>query len=337
MARQGAKGQPPAARHPSLESPPPRASATTLDYFYAATYQRAPGLTGCEAWLSQPEPTVSSNDSHSLGEMSLQSADQLQTVEVGWTVDLGLNGDRAPHLFVFHWVNGAATCYNACGWQQVSSTRYPGMPLTLTAIPQQFVCAYFGEAWWIWYQSEWIGNFPATLWTKPTFATGGIVQWYGEVAAIWSPHSQMGNGLFATQAGAAVMEQQGVLLDGGLPDGGVRAAAAQIGLVTWPAAYDIAQDSPSSFTYGGPGETVPDGGKTKWDASIQPVGGPGDGDAGEIDAGNPDFSQDSGTHSPSPSAGCGAANSSPVAWFTVLVCVSVAAGLLRSRRARAGR
>ena len=53
-------------------------------------------------------------------------------VELGWTVDPGLNGDSKPHLFTFTFDNGTPGCYNgACGsYVQVSETTFPGMLLT---------------------------------------------------------------------------------------------------------------------------------------------------------------------------------------------------------------
>lgn len=50
----------------------------------------------------------------------VQSEDGRHIVEVGWTVDRELNGDAQPHLFVYHWVDGQATCYNGCGFVQYS-------------------------------------------------------------------------------------------------------------------------------------------------------------------------------------------------------------------------
>jgi Neprosin len=63
---------------------------------------------------------------HSLSEISVQGgANDGNIVEVGWTVSTDQNGDADPHIFVFHWIKWSPTCYNACGWQQVSNTYYP--------------------------------------------------------------------------------------------------------------------------------------------------------------------------------------------------------------------
>ena len=76
------------------------------------------------------------------------------------------NNDANPHLFVFHWVNGLPACYNGCGWVQVSTRRYPGMVVTATSTPQQYAIESYQGNWWIWYQSEWIGYFPGSLWNN---------------------------------------------------------------------------------------------------------------------------------------------------------------------------
>src|SRR5262249_26058295 len=105
---------------------------------------------------------------------------------------------------VFHWVNGGATCYNGCGYVQVSSTMAPGDPVTVGATGT-YKIAFRSGKWWINYNGEDLGYFPASLWTT-TFKSFGLYQVFGEVAANSSPRcTDMGNGTFGSQSGAATI------------------------------------------------------------------------------------------------------------------------------------
>lgn len=55
-----------------------------------------PGAVGS---FTQHRPYLAPGDYHSLAELAVQTADFRQTIEVGWTVDRGLDGDDLPHLF----------------------------------------------------------------------------------------------------------------------------------------------------------------------------------------------------------------------------------------------
>lgn len=66
----------------------------------------------------------------------MQSSDQRQALEVGWKMDRGLNGDDTPHLFVFHWVDGARTCYNGRGFVPRNEPGYTAgatLPVSVSA------------------------------------------------------------------------------------------------------------------------------------------------------------------------------------------------------------
>lgn len=91
---------------PSVAGAAPRAitpNATSFLYGDAAQFAATDGLF---ATATIAQPALATGDSHSLAELAAQSADGRQIVEVGWTVDRGVNGDSLPHLFVFHWVDG---------------------------------------------------------------------------------------------------------------------------------------------------------------------------------------------------------------------------------------
>ncbi|GIE95411.1 neprosin family prolyl endopeptidase [Paractinoplanes rishiriensis] len=187
------------------------AKSTTLaaatSYFY--NFGRHVAVTdGYYANLSIAKPRLHAKDAHSLAELAVQSGDSKQIVEVGWTVDRAVNnGSEEPHLFVYHWVNGKTSCYNGCGWVQTHPTVKPGAKLATGA--KRFGIQFVDDAWWISYDSEFIGYFPEKLWTEEggveSFRQTGLVQLFGEVAGSANPCSQMGNGLPGKDPGAAVI------------------------------------------------------------------------------------------------------------------------------------
>lgn len=179
-------------------------SPALASYHYAAFQSGAVSGIGTYAYLQQSVPHLDLDDYHSLAEIAAESADGQQIVEVGWTVDRGVNGDTTPRIFVFHWVDGQGTCYNGCGYQQVSATTHPGDPVNTQAVPQQYEIDYFGGNWWVGVSGQWIGYFPGSLWTS--YTTIGEAQWFGEVSLGSSPScTDMGNGTLAPASGAATI------------------------------------------------------------------------------------------------------------------------------------
>jgi len=77
-------------------------------YFHAISAEAA-NVYGCEAWLNVWDPRVAlptpsaPGDDHSISQTWVQNlqAAQLHSIEAGWTVDLLLNRDRQPHLFIY--------------------------------------------------------------------------------------------------------------------------------------------------------------------------------------------------------------------------------------------
>jgi hypothetical protein len=202
---------------PQADGPEAMSSSalSAVRYFYSGAYQFA-SADGMAADLTEPKPVVGAGDFHSLGELAVESSNGRQIVEVGFTVDRVVNGDASPHLFVYHWVNGLPTCYNGCGWVQVSTQRRPGMAVAAQgpAAPQSYRIQHAPGAWWVGYQGEWIGYFPDSLWTRKgvTFTSAGLFQWFGEVAAASAaPCTDMGDALFSSSPDAARMSSLGLL------------------------------------------------------------------------------------------------------------------------------
>ena len=123
-------------------------------------------------------------------------------VEIGTGV---FAGNQDPELYVYHWINGNTTCYNGCGWQQISNTYYPGE--YLPSMVGQSVYngyVYYQGYWYAWFNDQWLGRFPGSLWSGQ-FQNSQVVYWFGEVATDNGvpPLTQMGNGLFASNPLAA--------------------------------------------------------------------------------------------------------------------------------------
>jgi hypothetical protein len=236
----------------SVQPPMPPTTADTgtdqnpVNFFYAVGSQTSSN-DGAYANLVIGKPYLADGDYHTLAEISVQSADGQQIVEVGWNVDRTVNGDSDPHLFVYHWVDRTESCYNACGWQQYSSTVKPGDTLPVGE-SKRFGIMHFNNAWWVVYDTEWIGYFPDYLWNG-RYTRSGLQQFFGEVAASSTrPCTDMGNGEPAWSDGAARIGSVATL-DGGYVNTSVDLNIRGIGdAYPWPV-----QLSSRTFRYGGPG------------------------------------------------------------------------------------
>ena len=227
--------------------------AHAQDTFIYVGYHQLPGTNsqGAGARMLQGDPALAIADAHSLGEIGLSSMDSKQIVEIGWHVDVLVNGDAQPRLFVFHWIDGQPTCYNACGFVQVSTTVVPGMRVEPGAYADYLIKRQ-GSDWWLYYNGEAVGYFPGSLWTAAgtAYTDVGHAQWFGEIAAA-GPDSctEMGNGVFGSDPAATTMSELTLVS----PAGTQVPADAGIGTVSNPAYYDIGQTTPTSFGFGGPG------------------------------------------------------------------------------------
>jgi len=200
-----------AAEPTDVAEPAPTTSSSNgkAYYFYNLGRQVAES-DGFYNTVTIAKPTLGKYDYHTLAELAVQSADSKQIVEVGWTVDRVVNrGDGVnPHLFVYHWVNGLKSCYNGCGFVPYDDATVKAGDI-LTTGSKRFGIEYFDEAWWISYDSNFVGYFPESLWTDEgvkAFDKTGLVQTFGEVAStIATPCSQMGNGAPGTDKTAAVL------------------------------------------------------------------------------------------------------------------------------------
>jgi hypothetical protein len=218
--------------------------APTINFSYVDGYQYA-AATGASVFLTQAKPIVAPTDYHSLAELAVQSADAQQIVEVGWIVAKDINGDSLPHLFVYHWVNGQPSCFNGCGYIQVSPYYKPGMAVNVGATGI-YKINFDQNQWQIFYNGIMIGYFPASLWGG-SFTQIGLTQTFGEVAASsdTSCTSQMGKGIFGSSSGSAIISGFALVASGTTPSLSV--------YQTNPSSYNSGAVNSRGFNFGGPG------------------------------------------------------------------------------------
>jgi hypothetical protein len=83
-------------------------------------------------------------DDHSLMQFGLQNRDVPQThsLEAGWTVDVGLNGNATPHVFTYYTTNDYTKDGNnlggynrtVAGWVQYDAHVYPGATINGSSV-----------------------------------------------------------------------------------------------------------------------------------------------------------------------------------------------------------
>ncbi|WP_035804989.1 neprosin family prolyl endopeptidase [Kitasatospora mediocidica] len=255
-------GSPAAQAATRAPSPPPAraaVAAATADTaaptgpvcWYGSCYDYVSGrqitdTAGASVRMLQADPEIKPGDvdSHSLQELALQSTDHLSTVEIGWTVDFGLNGDTKPHLFVYHWVNGAESCYNACGFVQVSRTVKPGMAVR-PGTEAKFTIQNLAGDWWVFYDDHAVGYFPGSLWSG-SYTRAQVVTAFGEVAhATGSTCEDMGNGRPGSSGRSGLIEDFQLH--------GSKDRPALTVTATSPALYSAGHVTRTSFHLGGAG------------------------------------------------------------------------------------
>jgi MYXO-CTERM domain-containing protein len=234
------------------EAPHASARADPVFFLYAGYIDSPVGAVsaGAGAMMKQGDPGLAAGDSHSLGELAVISSDGKQIVEIGWHVDPLVNEDLQPRLFIFHWVDGQPTCYNGCGFVSTSTVVTPGMRVDAGAT-EAYQIELRGADWWLSYKGQDLGYFPGSLWTTTPYSAAGYIQWFGEIAAATaSSCSEMGNGLFGSDPGAASMTGLYKIMPGGqhVP------ADGRTGTVTNAANWKIGQTTSTSFSFGGPGQ-----------------------------------------------------------------------------------
>lgn len=201
----------------SVPPGPPGAGTKALlgtNYQYAFDKAKSPGKNlnylGMRATTTVAQPAVGAADYHSLGQLWLldEFESTFSDVELGWTVDPGLNGDSKPHLFSFTFDKGTPGCYNgACGsYVQVSETTFPGMLLSSGASLKLEVRKEL-SGWWLGVNGAWMGYYKPANWTHvpvepDVFEAGGEI-----ASSAGSPCADMGSGSFPTETSGTTFWQ----------------------------------------------------------------------------------------------------------------------------------
>ena len=113
-------------------------------------------------------------------------------------------------------------------------------------VTKKFGIQYSNGAWWIAFNSEWVGYFPETLWTDEgvSFRRSGMIQVFGEVAATSvKPCTDMGNGLSSANASAALLGSVSYL----------NGPTVALTIRSTTDVYSVAALSARTIRYGGPG------------------------------------------------------------------------------------
>jgi len=186
---------------------------------------------------------------HTLVELSVGTSDGKQYVEVGWMLPAA-NGDQRPRLFVYHWVNGHTSCYNGCGFVQVSGSIHPGDPVAVGATGT-YMINYSGGQWQVFYNGTEVGYFPTSLWSG-TFTRAGFTQIFGEVASSTLPTcTQMGNGVYGSSGGSLLISGYTLIGSGNAPSLSPYSLNNFNG--SRNSGYNYGGATPTSLRIGGPG------------------------------------------------------------------------------------
>jgi hypothetical protein len=192
----------------------------------------------------------------------------LQTVECGWHVDLARHGDTTPRLFVY-WTPDTYTTgtYNTDGGNfqpNAGSTVLLGGALPSSqpnGSQTEYLMGFFltGGAWWFYFNGQWVGNYPLSLFANgPLASNAQTAEFGGETETGFSLWPPMGSGAFAADGFSKAAYQRNVFVT---PVGGAAQAA---NLTPSPSAgqcYTVFLRNSSGTTwdtylfFGGPGGT----------------------------------------------------------------------------------
>jgi neprosin-like protein len=200
-------------------------SPTCYAYSGSAGQHFTDKATGFETALSISKPFLaqaSNNayqiDYHTLGELAAEDGGNI--AETGWQVSFNNYSDLDPHMFVYHWVNGAGQGYNTNFTDYSGTAGFspvgPGDSLaSYVGTTKEFGLYYFDNTgcsgcagWWAEFDNLWVGFFPDANWTGAgqTFVDMLDNQIFGEVArANQESCTDMGSGAMAGGSASGVM------------------------------------------------------------------------------------------------------------------------------------
>ena len=169
-------------------------------------------------------------------------------VEFGWRKAKG----NVPRLVTTWWKNGVKKCDNAgCGWVQFSNKYYPGMSISTDGSTKLYEIEYNNGDWWIYWNGEYLGYYPGVLWNGQFVQGTDIVYRGGVVSKVPVTTTDMGNGLWASNPNAAIIDEQEYLdINTGWSIANTNKWA------TSPNLYSVVAVNNKIMRYGGPGGTA---------------------------------------------------------------------------------
>lgn len=203
--------------------------------------------TGASVFMTQHNPAIDSvNGIYSVGNMYV--SDGSNRVLTGWTK----SKNDYTRLGTSWWrYNAVQDCgYYGCDFVQTSNYYYPGMYLGETSYGIYYSILYYNGDWWISYNGDWLGYYPGSLWGY-TFNYANEIVYRGGVASTTSVSTtDMGNGLWSSNYGAAKMTSQRYndLY-------GYSYSASTTKTATSSNLYSVTSTGNDGMRYGGPGST----------------------------------------------------------------------------------
>ncbi|KAF8379992.1 hypothetical protein HHK36_027460 [Tetracentron sinense] len=169
---------------------------------------------GARAWISSRNPSVEI-DQFSEAVIWIQNriTDQLNSIQIGWTVNPRLYGDNHTRTFTYWTADGyqKTGCFNTLcpGFVQVNAHHHFGAPLSISGgsifnqyafVPTVYKDPGTGN-WWYLVKTDKAKNEPVGYWPKSLFT--GLADFASEIefgGEVYSPPSKppppMGSGLF---------------------------------------------------------------------------------------------------------------------------------------------
>jgi hypothetical protein len=192
---------------------PPTVQNGSNHFGYALEYNDTPpsGVYGLFGYQTIEDPQIdpndipspsNPNDGHSLSQFWVYNRYTNSTMEFGWTVDKGVNGDLSPHLFEDYSYNGTYPASYDTNFQPNA-----GAPALTAALPccnhnnqNEMGVLYTGGNWWVYGNGYWLGYVPDSAWNGYPVGQPTLLQNGGEVASATTstPCTQMGDGLFGS-------------------------------------------------------------------------------------------------------------------------------------------
>ena len=247
----------------------------TADYYWASEGQfpnESEHVTGLEGYMTYQHDYLGEDSYHSLSQLwAIESfSGGYSDVEFGW---INTPGETEPWLFVYHFDDSKATCYDECGFVQTSNTvghvvGYPiSSPASLFSIGPTHHYQVYEEGttgkWYVAVDGEVVGYYPASAWTYhvPIYLTneqagGEVASYLGEP----TPQTTMGDAYAGSSEQSA--DWAGIQ---DRPEGSARSVdftPINEGGAGWePAVYSLGTSGSftdggpagSNFRYGGPG------------------------------------------------------------------------------------